>query len=586
MRGFPDLHTYLKALEKQGQLRIVSAPVDPRFEIAEIHRRVVANQGPALLFTNVRNSAFSVATNLYGSASRVRLALGGEPEEILAPIVDLAKSGRLPSLKMLWQMRSWMTSSFRGGLKRRRSGPVGECVMDPPDLTKLPLLTSWPMDGGAFITLPLVLTKGPTDDRPNLGMYRMQRFGPTQMGLHMQIGKGGGFHLWQAEAQEQALPATVFLGGPPALTLSAIAPLPENVSEFLFASWLLQHPLETFTPSGATHPLLSNCEFALVGHCPSKARRLEGPFGDHYGYYSLAHEFPEFHCERIYHRKGAIMPATVVGPPPQEDLFLGEYLQEAISPLIPLAMPGVQALWSYAAGGFHSLTSAVVHERYERESLVHAFRILGEGQLSLTKCLLIVNECIEVRSFRRVLEHVLERFSPETDCYVFPNLSMDTLDYAGPRLNRGSKMVLIGTGVAKRKLPAHWANVEIPGIEESAPFCPGCLVLSAHAHRTIDIPGLLGRPELSPWPLLLLVDEVRSALRDETSLIWSVFTRFDPATDLHAHKSTCVGNHLQRRGPILIDARSKVTYPPKVSPDQATVHLVSKRWKEYFSASA
>lgn len=582
MRGYPDLPTFLAALAKQRQLHVVHAPVDSRLEIAEIHRRVVAENGPALLFTNVRNSSFPLVTNLYGSPQRVRLALGGAPEELLAPLVQLAKSGQPPGLKSLWQHRSFLRFATRGGLHSKRFGAVAECVIDTPDLTKLPMLTSWPLDGGPFCTLPLVLTRGPDDNRPNLGIYRMQRFGPTRAGLHMQIGKGGGFHHWRAEAMGQSLPVTVFFGGPPALTLSAIAPLPENVSELLFAAWLLQAPLESYTPSGTAHTLLANCEFALQGHCPNKVRRLEGPFGDHYGYYSLAHKFPEFHCERIYHKKKAIMPATVVGPPPQEDLFLGEYLQEAIEPLIPLAMPGVRTLWSYAAGGFHSITSAVVRERYEREALTHAFRILGEGQLSLTKCLLIVDEMIEIKSFKRVLEHLLARFSPETDCYVFPNLSMDTLDYAGPRLNRGSKMVLIGTGDVKRSLPTHRPSVEIQGIGQIALYCPGCLVLSAQGNGALDFGSLLAHPALKSWPLLFLVDDAATSIVSEMSLVWSVFTRFDPATDLHARQVDCFDNHLLRRGPLLVDARTKPSYPPQVAPDRETTNLVSRRWDEYF----
>ena len=582
MRGFTSVREQIRALNSLGQLKIISAPVDAHLEIAEIHRRIVAQQGPALLFENVRGSPFPVLTNALGTTQRAQLALGAPPEDILAPLLKIAHRGQLPKLKELWQARSWLLAATRGGLRHRARAPVAECCLDPADLTKLPMLTSWPMDGGAFLTLPLVYTQSPDDGRSNLGMYRMQRFDAETGGLHMQIGKGGGFHLWRAEQLGQSLPISIFLGGPPALTFGAVAPLPENVSELLFASWLMQGPIDIAKDPRAPHPLIANCEFALVGRAQCGERKLEGPFGDHYGYYSLAHPFPLFRCERIFHRKGAILPATVVGCPPQEDLFIGEYLQEMISPLIPLVMPGVKALWSYPAGGFHSVATAIVQERYEREALAHAFRILGEGQLSLTKCLFLLDDTVEIRSFRKALEHLLRRFSPETDCYVFPNLSMDTLDYAGPKLNRGSKVVFVGTGAPRRELPTRfYENLPAP-IDQAKPFCPGCLVLSTSVNKHLTLAEILIHPSLANWPLLFLVDDVESALKSEASLIWSVFTRFDPAADLHAGKTSRHGNHLMRKGPLLIDARSKASYPPIVEVDDQTARKVSSRWSEYF----
>lgn len=582
MRGSRSTSEHLEALQRTNSLQIIDTPVDPNLELPEIHRRVVAQGGPALLFQNVIGSSFPVATNLFGSKQRLQLALGCDPSELLTPLLQIAKNGRLPSLSKMWDWAKLLISARRGGTRSVRSASVTQCRINPPDLLKLPFLTSWPLDGGPFATLPLVFTQSPETKVPNLGIYRLQRFDQNRLGLHMQIGKGGGFHLHQAEMQSKPLPVTVFFGGPAALTLSAIAPLPENISELLLASWLLQKPLDVTSIAGCPHPLFADCEFALVGHCPPHERELEGPFGDHFGYYSLAHPFPVFKCEQIYHRKKAIFPATIVGKPPQEDLFIGNFLQEAISPLIPLMMPGVRALWSYGAGGFHTLTSACVKERYEREAMAHAFRILGEGQLSLTKCLFLVDEFTQVRSLKGVLKHLLSRFHPETDCYIFPFMSMDTLDYNGPRLNRGSKMVFIGTGKAHRDLPYRLESPLPKIIKAAYPFCPGCLVIEAKDFHTKDAENILKTPSLINWPLIALVDDAKITTRDEESFIWNVFTRFDPAVDLFAQKSELRQNQILRSGPLLIDARSKGNLPPEVETDKITQDKVSRRWNQYF----
>lgn len=582
MRGSVSLSEQLRALDRAGQLRIVKAPVSTHLELAEIHRRVVALGGPALLFENVQNSDFPVATNLLGSPERMRLALGTDPEDILGPLLKVVKEGNLPSWRHLFTWSRLLFSARKGGTRKRRSGRVTECTIDPPDLHRLPLLTSWPLDGGAFATLPLVFSKPREAGAPNLGIYRLQRFDSDTLGLHMQIGKGGGFHLFKAESCDEDLPITIFFGGPPALTLSAIAPLPENTSELLMASWLMQQPIDVCSHRNSPHPLIADCEFALIGHCPAHQRCLEGPFGDHFGYYSLAHPFPRFKCQRIFHRKGAIFPATVVGKPPQEDLYIGDYLQKMISPLIPLIMPGVRALWSYGAGGFHTLSSACVHERYEREALAHAFRILGEGQLSLTKCLLIVDQCDEVRSLKKILDHLLRRFHPQTDCYVFPSVSMDTLDYNGPRLNRGSKMVLIGTGSAHRSLPEKIAGSLPSFVDNALPFCPGCLLIEASKLQVAQFSILLACQTLERWPLIALVEDIEKASKSEESFIWHIFTRFDPAQDLYARQTSCNQNYVMRSGPLLIDARTKRNLPPQVEVDPMTFDKVSRRWGEYF----
>ena len=261
-------------------------------------------------------------------------------------------------------------------------------------LDRLPAITSWPEDGGPFITLPLVYTTHPDRHGHNLGMYRMQVHDARSTGMHWQIGKGGGYHYAVAEARQQSLPVTVFLGGPPALILSAIAPLPENVPELMLASLIAGERLPQVHGQGP-HPLVASAEFALMGEVPPGVRRPEGPFGDHYGYYSLQHDYPVFTVQRMAHRADAIYPATVVGKPRQEDFFIGDLLQELLSPLFPLVMPAVEQLWSYGETGYHSLAAAVVKQRYAREAMASAFRILGEGQLSLTKFLLVTDRRVD-----------------------------------------------------------------------------------------------------------------------------------------------------------------------------------------------
>jgi UbiD family decarboxylase len=444
--GFPDLRAFLDRLRADGDLAVVEAAVDPRLEAAEIHRRVIAAGGPALLFTNPKGADFPLVTNLFGTARRAGLAFGDRPLTLVRRLVEAAQTLLPPTPAKLWGARDLARQALSiGTRRRRRGGPVVEVVTRDVRLDRLPALTTWPEDGGPFVTLPLVYTEHPDGHGHNLGMYRLQVHGPSTTGMHWQIGKGGGFHYAVAEERGQALPATVFLGGPPALILAAIAPLPENVPELLLASLIAGRRLRLTGGPGA-HPLLADAEFALVGRVPPRDRRPEGPFGDHYGYYSLAHDYPVFEIDAVAHRRDAIYPATVVGKPRQEDFFIGDLLQELLSPLFPLVMPGVIDLWSYGETGYHSLAAAVVRERYKREAMASAFRILGEGQLSLTKFLLVTDRRVDLRDFRATLEHVLARTRPQTDLYVFSNLSMDTLDYTGPTVNEGSKGVWLGLG--------------------------------------------------------------------------------------------------------------------------------------------
>ncbi len=578
-----DLRQFLSLLRAEGELREISVPVDPYLEAAEIHRRVISEGGPALLFRNIKGASFPLVTNLFGTKRRIDLAFGPRPEAFMHSLVKLPERLMPPSLGGLWKSRGVIRDLLKIGLRRGNSGAVNEVAESSPTLSRLPLLTTWKEDGGAFVTLPLVYTEHPETHIHNLGMYRLQRFDDNSTGFHCQIAKGAGFHLAAARALGRKLPVNVHLGGPPALMLAAIAPLPENVPELLLASLLMGNKLRmTANPFGPL-PAVADAEFVLVGEVDPNETRPEGPFGDHYGYYSLQHDYPVFRCKGMLRRKDAICTATVVGKPRQEDFFIGDYLQQLLSPLFPLVMPAVTDLWSYGETGYHSLAAAVVRSRYKREAMVSAFRILGEGQLSLTKFLLVLDQSRDLRDFKSVLDHVLERCNFATDLYVFSNLSMDTLDYCGPKVNEGSKGVLLGVGDPIRSLPGIFEGTLPRGVHRAIPFSHGCLVLDGTSYQ--DEPNLAARvaqhPEFSTWPLLVLVDDAAKATASNMSFLWTTFTRFEPGADIHARSKSILRNHISYEMPLVIDARMKPNYPAELECDAQTAELVSRRWGEY-----
>jgi UbiD family decarboxylase len=580
---FPDLRSFLERLRRDGDLAVIEAEVDPDQEAAEIHRRVIAAGGPALQFNHVRGSEMPAVTNLFGTARRVELAFGQRPFRLIRRLAALAEELLPPTPGRLWGARDLAWEALSVGLKRRSGGPVMEQVESAPDLRRLPALTTWPEDGGPFLTLGLVYTEHPDDRRHNLGLYRLQVHERATTGMHWQIGKGGGFHHAVAEARGEALPVTVILGGPPALVLSAIAPLPENVPELMLGSLIAGGRLPVVEGPGG-HPIPASAEMALSGIVPPGVRRPEGPFGDHYGYYSLTHDYPVLRVQRLVRRRDAIFPATVVGKPRQEDFFIGDLLQELLSPLFPLVMPGVKDLWSYGETGYHSLAAAVVRERYRREAMVSAFRILGEGQLSLTKFLLVTDGDVDLRDFRSVLTHLLARSRPETDLFVFANLSMDSLDYTGPQINEGSKGVWLGLGDPVRELPQEFSGAQPVGVTDVEVFSPGCLVVGGPTFA--DEPEAAGRlaanAAFAEWPLVVLTDEPRRAAASPMNFLWTTFTRFEPAADIHAAGREPLRNHLSYKAPILIDARLKPGFPAELSCAPEVARKVDRRWSEYF----
>ena len=584
MNALTDLRRFLALLRAENELVEIHAEVDPDLEAAEVHRRVIAAGGPALLFTRVKGSPWPAVTNLFGTARRVGLAFGKRPQQLVQRLAELPHTMLPPTLGALWRHRDVLGSLLKVGRRNVRRAPLLAAVDTPPRLSRLPLLRTWSEDGGAFVTLPLVYTQDPHGLGSNLGMYRVQRYSDDTAGLHMQIGKGGGFHLAEYERLGRVMPVHVTIGGPPALMLGAIAPLPENVPEVLLASLLLGQRLRCARTAASAWPVFADAEFCLVGEVRPGERHPEGPFGDHYGYYSLQHDYPLLRVKTLLHRADPILCATVVGKPRQEDFYLGDYLQELLLPLAKVAMPSVRELWSYGETGYHSLAAAIVRERDGREAMQSAFRILGEGQLSLTKFLLVTDQAVDLRDFRAVLPHVLARADFRTDLYVFASLSMDTLDYAGPEVNKGSKGVLLGLGAPRRSLPASFTGeLPVPFVRADV-FCAGCLVVQgpAFAQDKTAAAALAKVPALRDWPLVVLVDDGRQAVKSAVNFLWTTFTRFEPAADIHASDVRLVRLQPSYTPPIVIDARMKPGYPKELFCDEQTAKLVSRRWREYF----
>jgi len=579
-----NLRSFIETLKKENDMVEIEAEVDPYLEIAEIHRRVIDEQGKALLFKQVKGSKYSVVTNLFGTAKRIDLAFGKKPQELVKKAVEAVEVLLPPKPKELWQFRDLAFSALKLGTKKVRRAPILEVCDKPANLEELPLLQLWHEDGGHFITLPLVYTESPSSGKHNLGMYRIQRYDKTTTGIHWQIGKGGGFHYFEAEQRGESLPVTIFLGGAPAMILAAIAPLPEDVPELVLASVLADGKIETVeNPLKNHHRLIAEAEFAICGQVAPKVRRPEGPFGDHYGYYSLTHDYPVFNAEAVFHRKDAIFPATVVGKPRQEDFFIGDYLQELLSPLFPIVMPAVKDLWSYGETGFHSLAAAVVKERYAREALGAGFRILGEGQLSLTKFLMLTDKPQDLRDFKTLFQYILERVEWESDFFIFDRTSFDTLDYASGKINHGSKAMLVGVGEKKRGLVREFTGAMPVGIKAAKVFCGGCLVLEGTEYEKDKT--LAERMAMvnnfNDFQLVVLHDSIEFA-DSADKFLWATWTRFNPSTDIYAKEIKVVNNHISYTAPIVVDARMKTWYPKVVEPREDIVKLVDHRWREYF----
>jgi 4-hydroxy-3-polyprenylbenzoate decarboxylase len=586
-----DLSAFLAAIESAGELRRIRAEVDAELEITEIvHRVLETGGGPALLFERVRGSPYPLAINVFSSARRLEIAFGRPPSEIGAEILGFLERINPPSLKALFQSRSFLWRAAQMRVRRTGSAPSQE-VVEEPDLGALPILKCWPDDGGRFITYPLVITTAKRGRQRNLGLYRMQVHGPAETGMHWQIQKGGGFHHHAAEKDGRDLEVAVAIGADPALLFAAMAPLPEGVDEVAFSGLLRGRPARMAPARSIGLEVPASAEFVLEGVVPAGVRRLEGPFGDHYGHYSHAAEFPVFRIRKLTRRRRPIYLAAVVGRPPQEDMWLGNAAQEIFSPILRVLKPEIRDLWSFYEGGFHTLLAVSMESRYQKEGMKTALGLLGEGQLSLTKWIVVVDAATSPRDFRAVLRAIRDRFDPRRDFLLLPGTSMDTLDFSSFRMNLGSKMVIDATGDLGPAPPAAPPRADpglfaaIGGIRAHR-VLEDCLLAvqleRAANHRARDlIADLVRRPTLAGFKLIVaLSDDV--ALDNDVDLLWGFLTRFEPARDCVFAHAALHGACPVYGGPLGIDATFKEGYPAPLLMDPAVVERVERRWGEFF----
>ncbi len=585
---YPDLRSFLRDLEAEGDLVRVTEPVDPVQEVTVIQHRVLPRGGPALLFENVKGSPYRLVTNLFGTLERVNKAFGTPPAEVGERVASLAERLMPPSPRNLWASRKDLYGLTRARMREVRSGPILEQQLAPPQLDRLPCLTCWPLDGGPFFTLPLVHTVDPVSNVGNLGIYRLQRFDDRTTGMHWQIEKGGAFHFRKACEMGKPLPISVFLGGPPALTIAAITPLPEGFDERLLAALMMGQPLDVIRRESTGHRIPATAEFVLEGTVSDNDLRHEGPFGDHLGHYSHSADFPVFRVDRLLAREDAIFPATVVGKPPQEDFFIGVALQEMTMPLLKMVRSGVRDLWSYPESGFHPLAVASVHERYPREALKHALGLLGEGQLSLTKVLIVTNGDGNVRDFDTVSRAVWQNLDPTDGLHLLAPTAQDTLDFTGPAMNTGSRLILLAT--ERPEGPLRKAPPPEPPLPEQvhrhitalAKLGDGFLVAQVADGGDPDPvrEALAEHPATRQYLFHVLVS-ADVPVDDPMLVLWGWFTRFDPLTDLHPARREMAGNRVLLSPPIAIDATWKEGYRLPVAFDPDVEAAVDKKWGRY-----
>jgi 4-hydroxy-3-polyprenylbenzoate decarboxylase len=604
--SYPSLRACLIDLEGRGQVRRVEEEVDPFLEMAEIQRRVHAAGGPALWFTRVKGTEFPCVSNLYGTGERTRYLFRKTLADVKA-LINL-KADPLAWLAHPWRSRTLPMTALQALPKRVRSPKVAECETT---VDRLPRIVSWPKDGGAYATLPQVYSEHP--GRPglrasNLGMYRIQLSGGEfrpgrELGLHYQIHRGIGVHHHAAIARGEKLRVSVFMGGPPAHALAAVMPLPEGMPEVFFAGMLEGRRFRYGYRNG--YLLSGDADFCITGTIDPSRVLPEGPFGDHFGYYSLAHPFPVMEVEKVYHRRGAIWPFTVVGRPPQEDSHLAELIHEFAGPVLPATVPGLHAVHAVEASGVHPLLLALGSERYvpyesgkarkPREILTIANAILGFGQLSLAKFLVIAARedapDLDVRNVPAFLRHALERADWRGDLHFQTRTTMDTLDYSGTALNEGSKVVLAAAGPKRRELAPETPPALVQALPEGfgrpEVILPGIVAVTGPAFRdypgaradldrfTAACEGRCGGPEgLAGLPLIVIVDDSAFAARNLGNFLWVAFTRSDPARDLHGLWAFTEDKHWGCRGPLIIDARAKPHHAPALEADPAVVKRV------------
>ncbi len=586
-----SLQDFVSYLEKNGELVRIKTEVDPKLEAPEISIRALQAGMPALLFENVRGSRFPLAMNVLASEKRIEMALGKHPEQLGKELITFMEEALPPKPKALFK-HAGITRRLLCALPMRTSRALSQHVVTSPNLNDLPVITCWPDDGGRFITLPQVFTYDPHTGKRNVGMYRMQVFDGQTTGMHWQIQKGGGFHYHRAKKMGTAFPVAVALGTDPALLLATVAALPEGMDEVMFSGFL--RGKRTRMTRGKSIPILvpADAEFVLEGTVHLTELRSEGPFGDHFGHYSNAAEFPVFHINTITHRRNPIYPATVVGRPPMEDKYLGNATQQVLGPLIRLIHPEICDMWAYYEAGFHNLLVVSVEERYRKEAMKTALSIMGEGQLSLTKCVITVSEDVNPRDFHAVLRAIREHFDPAYDFIMIPKVPLDTLDFTSYKMNLGSKMIIdatrddSGNGIAARKSNAPDLERLLKTIDARIKawnmLGETLLVVTVPDHGKEVVTRLTKSPEII-GPKIIAAVSPDVDIRNLEQTIWGIFTRFDAERDIVFTEEKLMGISPIFRGKMGIDATWKPGYPAPLTMPEEIIDKVSKRWDAYWA---
>jgi len=596
--SYSSLRACVNDLEKHGHLIRIKAELDPDLEMAEVHRRVFDAKGPALLFERVKGSPFQAVSNLYGTYERTDFIFRKTLDNVQR-VIELKADPSSFFKHPTRYLGAPFTALSALPMRSRLGSPItyGNTTVD-----QLPQIKSWPDDGGAFVTLPQVFTLPPYSNQimqSNLGMYRIQLSGNDyvqnqEVGMHYQIHRGIGVHHTAYNDTDEPFRASIFVGGPPSHAFAAIMPLPEGLSELTFAGMLGGRRFR-YTKHNNFY-LSSDADFVITGIIRKGEKKMEGPFGDHLGYYSLAHPFPVMEVEKVYHRKDAIWQFTVVGRPPQEDSSFGYLIHKMVKLLTPQEFPGIKEINAVDAAGVHPLLLAIGTERYmpfrdpkPEEILTQANRILGTGQTSLAKFLFIAasNDHPELNThdIPAFFHHVLERIDWKRDLHFHTNTTIDTLDYSGSGWNAGSKVVVACHGPVLRKLVGELPKaLSLPSGFKAPRFVqPGILAIEGPAFDPEqpgqDIGSLVKQLEHLDWegiPLIIICDDSQFLVETLNNFVWVSFTRANPSHDIYGVGSTVTHKHWGCSGPLVIDARIKPHHAPPLITDKAVSQRVDR----------
>jgi 4-hydroxy-3-polyprenylbenzoate decarboxylase len=457
--AYKDLREFLKLLEAKGLLKRIKAVVDPVLEIAEINDRVVKAGGPALLFENPKGSKIPALVNTFGSFQRMCLALeveslddiGGSMLEFLEPEIPTNLIEKLKALPKLKRLADFIPKIVKQGACKE------VIVRDSPSLDIFPILKTWPGDGGKFITLPMVFTRDPESGMRNCGMYRMHVYDSKTTGMHWHIHKDGAKHFRKSRRLGKRLEVAVAIGADPAVMYSSTAPLPEDIDEMLFAGFLRKSPVELIKCESVDLEVPASSEIVLEGYCDPEERRIEGPFGDHTGYYSLQDEYPVFHITCITHRKDAIYPATIVGKPPMEDCYIGKATERIFLPLIKKQLPEIVDMNLPLEGVFHNIAVISIDKRYPGHARKVMYALWGMGQMSFTKAIIVVDKQVDAQNLSEVVWRMGNNVDPKRD-FVILEGPLDVLEHASNIPAYGGKVGIDAT----KKWPSEGFDREWP----------------------------------------------------------------------------------------------------------------------------